>query len=78
MHRDGSDPIDPAKFGFEPGSHTDVWLAKYDGRPIGAVGFALADGRWRAAWRGSLVGGNYDSREDAALALLQRLCDEQD
>jgi hypothetical protein len=68
---------DPARFSFEPGSHEDVWLARYDGQPIGAVGYALGDGRWRAAWRGQLVGGDYDSREEAALALLRRLRDER-
>jgi len=72
----GEEP-DPARFSFEPGSHQDVWLARYDGRPIGAVGYALGDGRWRAAWRGELVGGAYDTREEAARALFQRLRDEQ-
>ncbi|HEY7294451.1 MAG TPA: hypothetical protein VH916_05380 [Dehalococcoidia bacterium] len=69
---------DAAGFSFEPGSHDDVWLAKYRGRPIGAVGYALGDGRWRAAWRGALVGDSYDSREDAARALLDRLEREAD
>ncbi|HLZ70986.1 MAG TPA: hypothetical protein VKV26_13875 [Dehalococcoidia bacterium] len=67
-----------AGFSFEPGSHEDVWLAKHQGRPIGAVGYALADGRWRAAWRGVLVGDSYDTREDAARALLERLHHEED
>lgn len=67
------DEPERARFSFEPGSHEDVWLAKYEGRPIGAVGYALGDGRWRAAWRGALVGESYATREEAAEALLARL-----
>ncbi len=67
-----ADEDDAAEFSFEPGSHEDVWLAKYRGRPIGAVGYALGDGRWRAAWHGDLVGSSYETREEAVRALLER------
>lgn len=55
---------------FEPGDYPEVWLVRYQGQPCGAVGFAPGDGRWRAAWRGELVGESYESREEAAAVLL--------
>lgn len=57
---------------FEPGAYAETWLVRCAGEPVGAVGYAAGDGRWRAAWRGALVGDSYDSREDAAHALVER------
>jgi hypothetical protein len=57
---------------YEPGMYADTWLVKQGGRPAGAVGFALGDGRWRAAWHGDLVGASYETREEAAEALIER------
>jgi hypothetical protein len=57
---------------YEPGMYGDTWLVKYRGRPVGAIGYAIGDGRWRAAWRGDLVGGSYESREEAAQVLVDR------
>jgi len=65
--------MDGAEFTFEAGSRPETWLVKHRGRPVGAVGYAEGDGRWRAAWRGNLVGSSYDTREEAARALLARL-----
>lgn len=62
---------------YEPGSHADTWLVRHRGRPVGAVGYALGDGRWRAAWQGQLVGASYDTREEAAMALVERMEQEQ-
>jgi len=56
---------------FEPGSYPETWLVKQADRPCGAVGYAVGDGRWRAAWQGKLVGDSFESREDAAAALVQ-------
>lgn len=64
----GSPPVEGVE--FEPGDYPEVWLVRYQGQPCGAVGFAPGDNRWRAAWRGELVGESYDSREDAAAVLL--------
>jgi hypothetical protein len=55
---------------FEPGAYPEVWLVKHEGQPCGAVGYAQGDDRWRAAWRGELVGESYESREQAAQALV--------
>ena len=57
---------------FEPGMHAETWLVRCDGEPVGAVGYAEGDGRWRAAWHGALVGTSYDTRTDAARALIER------
>lgn len=58
---------------FEPGAYPEVWLAKHEGQPCGAVGYAPGDGRWRAAWRGNLVGdrNGYETREEAAQILIE-------
>jgi hypothetical protein len=55
---------------FEPGAYPEVWLVKQHGQPCGAVGFAPGDGRWRAAWRGNLVGDSCDTREEAVEILI--------
>jgi hypothetical protein len=55
---------------FEPGDYPEVWLVRYQGQRCGAVGFAPGDNRWRAAWRGELVGEHYESRDEAAAVLL--------
>lgn len=60
-----------AEFTFEQGAYPEVWLVKHEGQPCGAVGFAQGDNRWRAAWQGVLVGDSYETREQAAEALLE-------
>ena len=57
---------------FEQGTYIDTWLVRWRGQPIGAVGYAEGDGRWRAAWQGNVVGTSYASREEAARALIER------
>ena len=57
---------------FEQGTYLDTWLVRWRGQPIGAVGYAEGDGRWRAAWQGNVVGGSYASREEAAHVLIER------
>ncbi len=56
---------------FEPGAYPEVWLVKHHCQPCGAVGYAQGDDRWRAAWRGALVGESFESREQAAQALIE-------
>ncbi|MHB8573711.1 MAG: hypothetical protein ACYDCQ_00105 [Dehalococcoidia bacterium] len=63
----------PHDFAFEPGMHPDTWLVRYRGRPVGAIGYAMGDGRWRAAWQGTLVGDSYETREEAARVLVERM-----
>jgi hypothetical protein len=63
---------------FEPGMYPETWLVKWNGRPVGAVGYAEGDGRWRAAWRGNLVGESYETREEAAQVLIDRLLQDPD
>jgi hypothetical protein len=57
---------------FEPGQYPETWLVRLGDRPMGAVGYAEGDGRWRAAWQGKLVGSSYETREEAANALVER------
>jgi hypothetical protein len=67
-----AEPIDAAAITYEQGMYYDTWLVKYRGNPMGAVGYAFGDGRWRAAWRGNLVGDSYPTQEAAARALIER------
>ena len=64
--------IDDEQLTFEPGAYPETWLVRCAGEPVGAVGYAEGDGRWRAAWRGSIVGASYETREEAARALVER------
>jgi hypothetical protein len=57
---------------FESGAYSDTWLVRWRGKPVGAVGYAEGDGRWRAAWQGNVVGDSYATREEAARVLVQR------
>lgn len=63
---------------FEPGQYPETWLVTWRGRPVGAVGYAEGDGLWRAAWRGSLLGTSYETREEAAQVLIERLQHDPD
>jgi len=65
--------MDDEPFTFLPGDRPETWLVRHAGTPIGAVGYADGDGRWRAAWKGILVGTSYASREEAAEMLLERM-----
>jgi hypothetical protein len=69
--------MDPRDLSFEPGIYPDTWLVRYRGQPVGAIGYAEGDGRWRAAYQGSVVGTSYDTREDAARVLVERRAREQ-
>lgn len=64
--------MDPHDLAFEPGMYPDTWLVRYRGRPVGAIGYAVADDRWRAAWHGDLIGGSCETREEAAQVLVER------
>jgi len=64
--------MDESELSFEQGSYLDTWLVRWRGQPVGAVGYAEGDGRWRAAWQGTVVGTSYATREDAAQALIAR------
>lgn len=70
---EGGDGTETPGLTFEQGAYLDVWLVRWQGRPIGAVGYAEGDGRWRAAWQGNVVGSSYATRDEAARVLLERL-----
>jgi hypothetical protein len=64
--------MEPTDLTFEPGTYIDTWLVRWRGQPVGAIGYAEGDGRWRAAWQGNVVGTSYATREEAARALVER------